>query len=58
VKLKWGLTADPAVDGKGMQWCDQSFQGQLANNTIVFDKKELEQVRMLKKFYQFRNLKQ
>jgi len=54
VKLKWRLMADPADDGKGMQWCDQSFQCQLANSTIVSGKNEYEQM-MVNKCYQFRN---
>ena len=59
MKLKWGLTADPADDGKGMQLCDQSFQCQLANSTIVSGKtEEYEQVMILNKCCQFRNLKQ
>ena len=58
VKLKWGLTADPADDGKGMQWCDQSFQCQLANSTIVSGNTEHEQLMMWNKCYQFRNQKQ
>ena len=59
VKLKWGLTADPADDGKGMQWCDQSFQCQLANSTIVSGKtEEYEQVMILNKYCQFRIQKQ